>query len=320
MKGKEHFAPKEVTAVALPSWAKELKALKVPAPPPLPREFRLNNGLRLFVLSTDVSPTVSLYGEVRNRPEMQEPAGKEGGSSILAELFSYGTTSLNRLAYQKALDEIAASSTAGTDFSLQVLTDKFEQGAALLADNLLHPALPESAFSIVKKEEAASLAGERQSPDYHARRAMLTALFPAGDPTIREATPETVQTLSLDDVKDYYKDVFRPDMTTIVIIGQITPEEALRVITMNFGAWRASGPKPILDLPKVPPNRSSEQVVPDPSRVQDRVTLAQVGSLTRTSTDYYPLQVGMHVLTGGFYAFCGLMNLCARSPSPACST
>ncbi|MEJ2689144.1 MAG: pitrilysin family protein [Deltaproteobacteria bacterium] len=108
--------------------------------------------------------------------------------------------------------------------------------------------------------------------------------------------------MSLADVKAYYNKVFRPDMTTIVVIGRITPEEARREIVQYFGSWQASGPKPNLDLPAVPPNKPSEQVVPDPSRVQDRVMLAQVGGLTRTSADYYPLQVGMNVLSGGFYA------------------
>ncbi len=93
-----------------------------------PMSSGLNNGLRLLVLPSEVSPTVSLYGEVRNRPSMQEPQGKEGVASVLADLFSYGTTTLDRLAYQKALDEIAASASAGTDFSLQALADKFEQG------------------------------------------------------------------------------------------------------------------------------------------------------------------------------------------------
>lgn len=302
MAGKEAFTPKEVKAVELPPWAKDLKELKVPAPLPAPREFRLDNGLRLIVLPSEISPTVSLYGEVRNRPSMQEPVGKEGVDSVLAELFSYGTTSLDRLAYRKALDEIAAAASAGTSFSLQTLADKFEQGLALLADNLLHPALPASAFAVIRQEEADSLAGERQSPDYHAQRALLTALFPADDPTVREATPETVKALRLDDVKAYYKKVFRPDMATIVIIGKIAPEEARRVIDRYFGAWRADGSKPELDLPAVPPNKPSEQIVPDPNRVQDQVMLAQVGDLTRTSGDYYPLQVGMHVLSGGFYA------------------
>jgi len=301
-RGQEAFAPKEVKPVPLPAWAKELGKLKVPPPPLPPSEFRLDNGLRLIVRPSEISPTVSLYGEVRNRPEIQEPRGKEGVARVLAELFSYGTTSLNRLAYQEALDEISASATAGPKFSLQTLDNRFERGVALLADNLLHPALPKGAFAIVRREEAAALAGERQSPDYHAQRALLEALFPAGDPSLREATPETVKGVRFKDVKAYHEKVFRPDLTTIVVIGKIEADEARRVIAKYFGAWRAEGPVPDLDLPPVPPSKSSTHLIPDPGRVQDQVTLAQVGDVTRTSPDYYPLQVGMHVLSGGFYA------------------
>jgi len=301
-RGKESFAPKQVEAVALPAWAKGLETLKAPAPPPMPREFRLDNGLRLLVLSSDVSPTISLYGEVRSRASIQEPVGKEGVSAVLNDLFSYGTTSLNRLAFRKALDAIAADASAGPNFSLEVLADKFEQGMALLADNLLHPALPEEAFKVVRQQEAASLAGERQSPNYHVHRSLLVGLFPAGDPSLREAKPETVTALSLDDVRSYYAKVFRPDMTTVVVIGKIEPEKARRIVAAQFGKWKASGPPPDLDLPAVPPNSPSVKVVPDPSRVQDEVMLAQVGAVTRTGADYYPMQVGMHVLSGGFYA------------------
>jgi zinc protease len=42
--------------------------------------------------------------------------------------------------------------------------------------------------------------------------------------------------------------------------------------------------------------------VPDASRVQDKVTLAETLALTRTNADYYALQLGNHVLGGGFYA------------------
>jgi zinc protease len=42
--------------------------------------------------------------------------------------------------------------------------------------------------------------------------------------------------------------------------------------------------------------------VPDSSRVQDKVTLAETLTLTRTNADYYALQLGNHVLGGGFYA------------------
>jgi zinc protease len=42
--------------------------------------------------------------------------------------------------------------------------------------------------------------------------------------------------------------------------------------------------------------------VPDPSAVQSSVTLAEEVGLTRFDPDYYALQLGNHVLGGGFYA------------------
>jgi zinc protease len=128
------------------------------------------------------------------------------------------------------------------------------------------------------------------------------ALFPEGDPALREATPETVSSLTLDDVKKYYKETFRPDMTTVVVIGQVTPEQAKSVMEKYFGAWKATGPKPLTDLPDVPPNKPSSSMVPDSSRVQVDVTLAETLGMRRSNPAYYSLQVGTHVLSGAFYA------------------
>jgi zinc protease len=52
----------------------------------------------------------------------------------------------------------------------------------------------------------------------------------------------------------------------------------------------------------VPNNKPSAAAVPDPSRVQDQVLLAQTLGFTRSDPDYYALQLGNHVLSGAFYA------------------
>ena len=88
----------------------------------------------------------------------------------------------------------------------------------LLAQNELEPALPERAFKITQKQLADTVAQQLESPDYLTSKAIHVALFPKTDPTLREATPNTVSALTLDDVKAYYQHVFRPDMTTIVVI------------------------------------------------------------------------------------------------------
>ena len=126
--------------------------------------------------------------------------------------------------------------------------------------------------------------------------------MPAGDPVLRQATPATVNKVTLDEVKQYHAATFRPDLTTIVVIGDVTPEEARTVIEKWFGDWKASGPKPNTTLPAVPLNKPSAVDVADSEAVQDSVTLSEQLKLNRFDPDYYPLQLGNHVLGGGFYA------------------
>ncbi|MEJ2567136.1 MAG: pitrilysin family protein [Gammaproteobacteria bacterium] len=302
-KGEESFSSSHVKDVKLPKWAAaELSRLPMPKSLINPVVSTLPNGLTLIVQPETISDTVSLTGRIKHNADIQTPKGKEGVSNVLAHLFSFGTTHLDRLSFQKAVDDIGAELDAGTSFYAQALTDNFDRAVALVADNELHPALPKKAFSIVRTQVAASLKGLLQSPDYLTQRALHTALYPADDPALREATPKTVTALSLKDVHDYYHSVFRPDMTTIVVIGDITPKKARAIVEKYFGSWKAEGPKPNTLLPKVPLNKPSVTHVPDASHVQDQVTLAQTMGLTRFDPDYYALQLGNHVLSGGFYA------------------
>jgi zinc protease len=302
-RGPESFTPKETKPVPVPDWAQ--KALVPPGIPPStekPSVMVLPNGLRLIVQPETISSTISLFGAVKTNADLQQPHGQEGVADILDSLFSYGTTTLDRLAFQEDVDAIAANLSAGSSFSLQVLSQHFDRGVQLLAQNMLSPALPPAAFTVVQQELKSSVAGRLHSPAYLAHRALRAALYPTHDPALRQATPETVGSLTLEDVQSYYKATFRPDMTTIVVIGQVTPEAARTAIEKYFGGWEAVGPKPNTDLPPVPLNKPETTAVPDPSRVQDEVTLAETLGLTRSNPDYYTLQVGRHVLAGAFYA------------------
>jgi zinc protease len=301
--GGEKMTSAPTKPVLLPSWAAaSLSQLKVPSDYIVASDTTLPNGLRLIVKTDHTSPTVTVVGTVKNNADLQTPKGKEGVSDVLDGLYSYGTQTLDRLAFQKALDDIAANETAGFEFSLQVLKDNFSRGVELLADNELHPALPAEAFTVVKDQTTQFVAGNLKSPGYRTSRALDIGLLPANDPVLREATPATLGTVTLDDVKQYHAATVRPDLTTIVVIGDTTPEEAKAVITKWFGSWKAEGPKPETTLPAIPVNKASAANVPDPQAVQDSVTLAQQLNLNRFDPDYYPLQLGNHVLGGGFYA------------------
>ena len=301
--GKETIALGEAKPTPLPDWAQSaLSRLSVPDSTLHPVVTTLPNGLTLIVQSENVSDTVSVFGHIRNRPETETPSGKDGVAFLVGELLPFGTEHLDRIAYQKALDEIGARQHAGTDFSVEVLSQDFERGVELLADSELHPALPSDALSLIQPEIAQSVGARNQSPGYLFQHAMRKALFPAGDPSLRDATQESVSALTLQDVRAYYKAVFRPDLTTIVVIGNITPDKARAAIEKYFGGWEAAGPKPNTDLPATPPNHSALLAVPDASRVQDNVELATNLALKRSDPDYYALSLGNAALGGGFYS------------------
>jgi zinc protease len=301
--GKESFASGEAKAVELPEWARRaVERLDMPSSVLHPFVTLLPNGLKVIVQPESVSDAVAVYGRVKSNPDVETPKGQDGVDDMLGRLFSFGTKSLDRLAFQKALDDIAANESAGTDFSLQVLSEDFDRGVQLLADNELYPALPESAFSIMQPEVAQAAAGELESPTHLQSLAVSKGLFPKHDPSQRETTPKTVKSLSLADVEGFYHTVFRPDLTTIVVIGKVEPEQAEAVVAKYFGGWSAEGPKPNTLWPAVPLNKPSVTQVPDSSRVQDDVTLGETVGLTLSQADRYALELGNHVLGGAFYA------------------
>jgi zinc protease len=301
--GQESISVGEGRPTQLPDWAEPvLTRLSVRPSSIHPIVSKLENGLTLIVQPEDVSDTVSVYGMIRNRPQIEASPSQQGVAQVLDPLFGYGSETLDRLQYQRALEAVGADEHAGTEFGVQVLAPDFDRGVELLADNELRPALPAAALKIVSSQYAQVVAARNRSAGYLTQKSLRSALFPPEDPSLRESTPETVQSLTLDDVRQYYHKVFRPDLTSIVVIGRISPESARSTIEKYFGKWTATGPRPETDLPAVPPNKPSTVAVPDGSRVQDNVVLAQTLDLTRSNPDYYALELGSAVLGGGFYS------------------
>ncbi len=299
--GAESFAQSPDKPVHLPDWARDaLQELHVPAAGPAPVVSMLPNGIRLIVRPVHVSRTVSVFGQIRQDADLQEPEGKDGVSQVIGDLFDYGTTDLDRLAFHKAVEDIAADLDAGTRFTLQVLTPQFERGVALLADNELHPAFPAPAFAVVRQQAAQGLAGLLHSPDYLFHHAVSQAILPGGDPRLRQATPASVQGLGMADVRDYYRRNFRPDLATIVVIGDVTPEHARDVIAQAFGGWKSEGATPAVDLPPVPASRASHAYVADGSVLQNSVLLAETLPTNVSNPDHFALDVGNQILGGGF--------------------
>ncbi len=285
----------------LPDFARNVLAnLHVPASTLAPSLSTLPNGIKLVVQPEHISRTIVVRGEIGMNPGVEDPPGKDGVDGMISDLLPYGTQTYDRLTYQTELDKIAADVSTGPSFSLDVLTANFDRGMQLLADDELHPAFPAKAFAIVKDQTVGELAGSVKSPDFLARRALVQALYPPGDPARRIATPQTAASVSLADVQSVYARTYRPDLTTIVVIGDVTPDAARAAVDKYFGDWKALGPKPDLYPPKVPPNTAHTATIPATGRIQSEVNLSETLALNYNDADYPVLRLANTVLSSGF--------------------
>lgn len=287
----------------LPSWAQGvLKNLAVPKQTLSPVRYTLSNGIHLIVQPETITHTVLVKGQILNNTQVQEPEGQEGVDDLTEALLPYGTTTYGRVAYQAQLDDIAASTQTGTAFSLQVLSSHFDRGVQLLADDELHPAFSPSAFAVVKAQAVQQATDQETSPDYLAGIALANALYPPGDVARRVETARSVGSLKLGDVKSWYASAYRPDLTTIVVIGNVKPAQARATIEKYFGGWKAVGPKPNVYPPPVPPNVASSVDVPATGRIQSSTQLVETIGLLRNDPDWPAMEVGNAALSGGEFS------------------
>jgi len=276
----------------LPEWALEaFRNVQVPKQTITPVDVTLANGMRLIVVPEHVSHTVVVQGAIQSNEAMQASKDVQGVADITEQLMPFGTTTYDRLALRKALDDVAVDVDTGTEFSLTALSDQFDRGVQLLADAELHPAFPSTGFQTVKQQEVQELQGEMTSPDHLLEVALNQRLYPANDPLQIFATPDTANNVSLDTVKKWFTDAYRPDMTTVVVVGDVTADQVKATFQKYFGGWTATGPKPDVFLPAVPNNSPSNAEVPATGRVQSQVSLVQTNALTRASDDWASMAV-----------------------------
>jgi zinc protease len=299
----ESVLPSDANAVTLPDWAaSKLTALSAPPAGTSALTRVLSNGIRVVAQPEPGDASVEIVGDVKTAPAVEAPPGQEGVAEIENDLFDYGTTTLDREQFQAALDEIGADETSGTRFSIKLLAPDLDRGMQLLADAELHPQFPASAFPVVRQKNIGIALGRSNSAQYQLERALDRALYPLYDPALRETTPRTLSSLTLDNVKAYYAKTFRPDLTTIVVIGNVAPEQAFAEVEKWFGDWSAAGQIPAVELPSVPTNDPASSVLSPPGDSQDLVSMAETLNLVRANDDYYALRLGNELLGGATLA------------------
>ena len=170
---------------------------------------------------------------------------------------------------------------------MQSTSRSFDRAVALLAQAELRPRFDQATFTLARQHATEELQTALNGSSSLANRRSARLLLPAGDPELREPTVDSLAALSLDDVKAYYAKTMRPDLTTIVVVGNVTPDVARAAIEREFGPWHATGSAPDVRLAPVPLNPPGEVRLSLPI-AQDSVIFQQIVDITRTSPESAP--------------------------------
>lgn len=239
-----------------------------------------------------------MRGYVESAPDLYEPHGKDGVAELTQALFPFGTATYGRTEYDAQVDAVAANIKLGSSFGLTVQSKNFDRAVQLLADALLHPAFPPQAFAIMQRDLARSLAALEHQPGTLADVAQTQALYPPGDPRRRRATAQTVSAITPGDVKRWYHFAYRPDVTTIAVVGDITPEQAQAAVKRYFGAWQAPKAKaPSFEYPHLKGNNVKSVTVNSAASTHSEVTLTQIINVHSGQRDAVALELANTMLS-----------------------
>jgi zinc protease len=255
---------------------------------------RLSNGIPVTIVQYHQLPIVSVRA-VTDASGLLEPADKAGLANLVNAMLTEGTTS-------RSADQLAeAFADLGNTVSAQgftTITRNLDRSLELMGDMLMHPAFPEAALARNKANTVATLRRLREQPSFLAEGVFSAVLYGRGHPYARFASEQTVGAITRADLVSFHSDWFRPQNVKLVVVGDVTPADAVARLERAFGAWPAGGKTAVFDLPAPPrPAATTIYLLDRPNSPQSTVLMGQVGP-SRDTPDYYALET-MNTVFGG---------------------
>ena len=289
------------------SGTQEINRAKKPEPGKAPdievadyESFTLDNGMQVFVVEDPNMPSVTFNMDV-NRPPIR--SGKKSGYTQLAgQVLGTATENRSKDELNEAIDFIGASlSTSSTGFYASALKKHHEKLLQLSADVIKNPVFKQEEFEKQQKQLISSVKSSENSPGAIAGRVYNRLLFGKDHPYGDIRSVETVENVSLDDVKNYYQQYFDPSISYLAVVGNVTKEEIKPLVKEEFGDWKSDGQ---------PPEKDYE--TPEPAEER------KVAVVNRSAAEQSTLRIGHPVdlqLNDSAYFAARLANTILGSPN-----
>ena len=276
-------------------------ALKLPAV----RTITLPNGLTLAVVEIHKVPVVDV-SLVLDAGAVRDPANLPGVATFTTTMLQQGAGARSALdiADETAFLGAQLSSAAGFDVatvSLHVPKRRLAAALDLLADVVLRPTFPDSEITRQRELRRTQLIQQRDEPVQVANVAFPAIVYGAGHPYGRPlaGNDSSVSGLSRERVTAFYGTFYRPNSARLLVVGDVTLDEARQLVTTRFGTWaRGDAPAPsVTSAP--PPSPRTIYLIDKPGAAQSVVRIGHLGP-PRDTPDYFALQVLNTILGGAF--------------------
>jgi zinc protease len=283
-----------------PAWvAKAVRAPSTARSALEPVAFTLPNGLHVIVQTKNDRPTFVLRGKIASSPAF-EPLGKQGIIRLASSVADYGSARYPFEQRRQATDEMGAFVFTGQDFSAQGEARDFERIVEIIADGEAHPTFADPWLQIERSQLANSLQSEANISGVMIDRAYNRLLLAGDDPSLRQPTTPSVQGITRENLLAYTAAYWRPDLTTVAVVGNLSPQRVRGALEAAFGSWRAAGPRPDPHLRPLPPASSGHDYIGTAAN-QVYIRLGQP-AISRSNPDYDTFVV-LNQILGGSGAF-----------------
>ena len=283
-----------------------------PAPVSADREVwqeTLANGLRVYGITHSELPLVNFSIRLKGGMWLDNP-NKIGVANLITDMLMEGTANKTPEELEAAIDRLGANINMFTSnqyitLSGNTLARNFGATMDLVEEILLEPRWDEAAFARAKDSTLSSIRQASSSPGSIAGR-VFNKLVYGGDHILANSTlgsEESVQAITLDDLRAYYETAFSPTVAVMHVAGDVT-ELDLGAAAASLGDPTVWTPEEVAfpDYPMSGPADAPAVYFVDVPAAPQSVIRAGYLAMPETDPDYYPAVVMNHQLGGGITA------------------
>ena len=261
----------------------------------------LPNGITVLARANFNSPSIVISGYLQAGSLFEEDS-KAGLASFTASALMRGTVPHDFQEIYDALESAGASlgyngGTHTTGFGGKALAEDLEMLLDLLSETLRQPTFPQDQVERLRAQLMTGLAIRAQDTSQMAHLTFDQIVY-KGHPYGRseDGYPETVETISRDDMAGFHKSYYGPRGLVLAVVGAIEPEQAVNMVTEILGDWENPQQPNPPELPPVTPlTQSLTEKVTIEGKIQADIILGTPGP-ERRSPDFLSAALGNNIL------------------------